>query len=77
MRKYLIARCSMLDLPDKVWKFRNPWSKPSYRLRETIIMNKYILPMITNFWVKAHTLTTRKKNYYLMRYRIKTIKKGL
>lgn len=65
--RYLTARMSMLDEPDRVWKFKNPWNKPSYRIRRFVLENKIILPLICKF------TSSRANNYWQMKLVCKRI----
>lgn len=73
MKRYLIARHSMLRLPDKVWKFRNPWSRIRYRVRECVLMNPVVLPLLIRIWRLIYKLARQKKNYYQMKMSCKIV----
>jgi hypothetical protein len=67
--KYLTTRMTILGEKEKVWTFRNPWDKPHYKMREFLLMNKIVLPLICT----VLSFLSRKNDYYQMRLRCKQI----
>jgi hypothetical protein len=77
MKKYLTAEMSMLGGPAKRWRFRNPWTKPAYLIREKLLMNKFVLPLLDKAWASLFRLATRKHNYYAMRIACKKLEREI
>ncbi len=68
-KKYLKARMSMLEEPDKVWEFKNPWNKPSYRIKRFLFGSYISLFLICKFSSRI----SNNNNYWQMKLACKRI----